>query len=492
VSKTKRGKSRQETLRKHDKQIREKVDKSPCNRPPIAPTTLTGVFSKHHGRKRHNHWQLLVKWDEVSTDTSGITIPIGRYRLEVYDSATEVDDLAEGTVEQWNLDERFLIPAKDDTDPGDKVHKLIKNIHGKLAYAYRVRAEEQKDGCKGEWAYFTVGTPEDGPPAPSDVKILRRSHGIRLRWRAPVDDDDDELFTQDVVAFVARLWTNEDFGPVQAFTAVGSTDVFTATSHGFANGDPIMLRNTPGGSSLPDGVLPFKLYYLTNFTTDTFKLAREEDAAAINITTDGSGDVMWGLVRVQRHTHQHHVDFRIDTDDFEEDTLFYGEVASESDHRSKSAFIPATAPLPNDDPDATPTGKKPSWHRHVFTFTILGPVEVKTYRAPDRADDDYRIRRVTASAGKAGSGGGATKFDIKINGSTFVFDGDTDKMTSFASGDHDGSSNQVVNRDLDRGDHIRVQCEETAATPPEDVTIHVIADRRHTDESSDSGGGGGE
>lgn len=148
----------------------------------------------------------------------------------------------------------------------------------------------------------------------------------------------------------------------------------------------------------------------------------------VNITTDGSGDVLWGLVRVQRHVRLHHADFRIDPEDFDEDTRFYGEVASESDHRSKSAFIPATAPLANDDPDATPTGRRPAWHRHVLTFTILGPVEAKTYRVPHRSDDDYLVRRVAAAAGKTGAGG-ATKFDVKVNGATFVFDSDTDKRS---------------------------------------------------------------
>jgi hypothetical protein len=470
--------------RKHVREYR-RHKRNPCPHSPRqldADTQLFGEFEKHPGRKRHNRWQAKLWWDEVRVDADGFPVVIRQYKREMEYTANGTD---------WFLHSRKTIPGKEDADAGTKAHDYAKNIHGRLGYRYRVWAIDSK-GCEAEPSdYFVLGTPDDVPPAPSDVKILRHPHGIRVRWRAPVDPEDDELFTQDVVGFVSRLWTNEDFGPIKAFTAVGSTDVFTATAHGFANGDPVMLRNTPGGSSLPTGVLPFKLYYVTNVAANTFKLAREEDAAAINITTDGSGDVLWGLVRVQRHTRLHHADFRIDPEDFDEDTRFYGEVASESDHRSKSAFIPATAPLANDDPDATPIGRRPAWHRHVFTFTILGPVEAKVYRLPDRADDDYLIRRVTAAAGKAGSGA-ATKFDIKVNGSTFVFDEDSGKTVSIPAGDRDGSSKDVVNPTLERGDHIRVKCESVATTPPEDVTIHVIADRTFDGSTDDSGGGGGE
>jgi hypothetical protein len=63
-------------------------------------------------------------------------------------------------------------------------------------------------------------------------------------------------------------------------------------------------------------------------------------------------------------------------------------------------------------------------------------------------------------------------------------------MVSLPAGDHDGSSKQIVNNDLERGDHLRIVCEEVAPTPPEDVTIHI--DRRFDGSTDDSGGGGGE
>src|SRR6185436_10357692 len=148
-------------------------------------------------------------------------------------------------------------------------------------------------------------------------------------------------------------------------------------------------------------------------SSTTFKLVFAESGTPINLTTNGDGVVHIGLVRKARHSHRHHHRFRIDPDDYDEDVKFYGRVRSHSDHRSKSAWIPATAPDGNDDPDATPTGRRPLWHRHGgMTFTIPNFVREKTYSVPHRMEDDYIIRRVTAAAGKAGSGG-STHFDIK-------------------------------------------------------------------------------
>jgi hypothetical protein len=309
-----------------------------------------------------------------------------------------------------------------------------------------------------------------------------------------VDVEDDEIFNQDIAYFVAELWNNPDFGPSLDFTALASNDTFTTSAHGMADGDTVMLQGTLGGQTLPGGVRPWRMYHVDVLSSTTFKLVFAESGTPVNLTSNGDGVVHIGLVRKARHSHRHHHRFRIDPDDYDEDVKFYGRVRSHSDHRSKSAWIPATAPDGNDDPDATPTGRRPLWHRHGgMTFTIPGRVQQKLYTVPHRMEDDYLVRRVTAAANIPGSGG-PTRFDIKVNGSTHVFDLITGNEVHLSAGDRDGSSKQVVNPLLSRGDHIRVHCTDVASVPPRDVTVHVVADRLAPRELAavDSGGGGGQ
>jgi hypothetical protein len=475
---------------KADARHRKKYKKHKHNPCPHKPrqldftTDLQGVFFKHLGRKRHNHWAMRVHWSEVNTDSDGFPMIILRYEVEIDESADGID---------WFLSSRHMLSAKDDFDTNHADHLRVFHIHGRLAYRYRVRAISAN--CKAVWSgYYVLGTPDDTPPAPHDVEIHRASHGIRLRWHADVDVEDDEIFNQDIAYFVAELWNNPDFGPSLDFTALASNDTFTTSAHGMSDGDTVMLQGTVGGPTLPNGVRPWRMYHVDVQSSTTFKLVFAESGTPVNLTTNGDGVVHIGLVRKARHVHKHHHRFRIDPDDYDEDVKFYGRVRSHSDHRSKSAWIPATAPDGNDDPDATPTGRRPLWHRHGgMTFTIPGRVQQKLYAVPHRMEDDYIIRRVTAAANIAGSGG-PTRFDIKVNAGTHVFDLITGNEVTLAGGDHDASSKQVVNAVLSRGDHIRVHCTDVGSSPPRDVTVHVVADRLAPRELSavDSGGGGGQ
>lgn len=87
-------------------------------------------------------------------------------------------------------------------------------------------------------------------------------------------------------------------GTLKVFTADDVTNVFTSTSHGYVNGDPVHLTT--------DGTLPAPLtstttstatppvtsdtiYYVGEATSDTFKLFAYNSATAINITNAGTG-----------------------------------------------------------------------------------------------------------------------------------------------------------------------------------------------------------
>ena len=363
---------------------------SPCGRPPKTPGGLVGAFFVQPGGQRHNRWRLSTKWNEITKDTSGFKITLRHYKLEVEYSANGTD---------WFLHDRFTIPAKDDDDDNAKVHKVVKAIHGRLAYRWRVRAQASgKNGCKSAWSsYLSMGSPVDGPPAPSNVKIKRAPSGILLDWKEPVDVDDDDILDERVSHYVAALYSEVGMGAPS-------------------------------------------------------------------------------LVQKKRHVKNSHVKFTIDSADelADEDGVFFGKVCSVSSDKSKSAFIPATQ-AGNDNPAATPSGKTPKYIRRVFTYTISGKLTEKTYEPPERADDDYIIRRVTGALTTPGTGGN-TRVDILLNGAS-IFNNDVDKMLVFGGGSDDASTKQMVTNTIARGNKLKVKVVEVPTVPPNRGTIQVICDR---------------
>lgn len=471
-------------MRRHRQQYRRHKN-NPC---PHAPRTLDvseldGELVPHPGGKRHNRWTAVLKWAEVNVDTDGFPLLIKGYYVRV--------EYSEDDGATWLFHQRLTVPVKDEeVDDNDTAHVVIHSLHAKHRYRFRVKAVSER--CVADPSdFFDLGTPDDTPPDPRDVKIIRASHAIRLNWHAPKHPGDDENFTQQIAFFICELWTNADFGPVIDFTATAVDNYIISSGHGFQNGDPIMLSNTPGTDDLPDGVNPWKLYFVVDRATNQFRVSKTVGGSVVDLTSNGSGQAHWGLVRKALHEHRHHHNFEIDVDDFDEDTRFYGRVRSVSDQRYKSAWIPATADEDgNDDPEAVPDGRRPAWHRHVFEATILGDVLEGIYLTPTRVDDDYRIRRVSASFHHGGDG---AYFDVKINGGPYVFDRDTAFMLELGAGEHDASTKEMVNKDLERGDHLRVYAELLGSDPPANGTIHVIADRIRGDgPTTDSGGGGDE
>lgn len=85
------------------------------------------------------------------------------------------------------------------------------------------------------------------------------------------------------LAVAAEAVRNEQ----QDFAALAADDTFTATAHGYADGDKVELAN----GSIPTGVVAATLYYIRDKTNDTFKLAPTAAGAAIDLTADGYGQV---------------------------------------------------------------------------------------------------------------------------------------------------------------------------------------------------------
>jgi len=74
-----------------------------------------------------------------------------------------------------------------------------------------------------------------------------------------------------------------------AFVANAGTDVITATAHGLADGETVRFA----GASLPAPLVQSTLYYVRDSTANTFKVAATGGGAAIDITTAGTGTMVF-------------------------------------------------------------------------------------------------------------------------------------------------------------------------------------------------------
>lgn len=78
------------------------------------------------------------------------------------------------------------------------------------------------------------------------------------------------------------------------FTAVASTDIFTAPGHTFSNNDRAVIQAVEGVSTLPTGggIAGDTVYWIISVSGNTFQLSTTQGGAAINFTADGAGLVI--------------------------------------------------------------------------------------------------------------------------------------------------------------------------------------------------------
>ncbi len=74
----------------------------------------------------------------------------------------------------------------------------------------------------------------------------------------------------------------------QRSTAVGSTDIITASGHPFSDTDPVRVEAEFATDSIPTNLVNSTTYYVRDKTTHTFKLAASSGGSAIDIG-DSSG-----------------------------------------------------------------------------------------------------------------------------------------------------------------------------------------------------------
>lgn len=75
--------------------------------------------------------------------------------------------------------------------------------------------------------------------------------------------------------------------PLVAVAGANTTDLFTATAHGYANGQALIINVLTGLS----GVTTSTVYYVISTLANTFQLSATVGGAAINFTTDGTATV---------------------------------------------------------------------------------------------------------------------------------------------------------------------------------------------------------
>lgn len=183
-----------------------------CGDPPQAPTNAQTIWETTDGG-RFDRIRGRFRWDEVTLDTAGLDTRVRRYIVQVQHSKDQVN---------WSEPDRRVVPAKDD-DANTTAHVIVRGIHKRLFYRWRVRAED-RHGCRSEWAgWFPSALGEnpvdpDAPPAPTNVTLepLRRGTGLRAEWdlaEDPLDTDPDVRVVDPRIAHVQyQLATDPGFG----------------------------------------------------------------------------------------------------------------------------------------------------------------------------------------------------------------------------------------------------------------------------------------
>jgi hypothetical protein len=150
-------------------------------------------------------------------------------------------------------------------------------------------------------AFSTTGTNEltGGTPAYARKAITfsAASSGSKASSTSPVFD----IPPLTTVAYVG-LWSAVTVGTFAgmganggatqfAFTALASTDIFTAPGSAYSNGDTVVVF--PGaGATLPTGGTPpvaGTIYFVISVSGATFQLSATSGGAALNFTSDGAG-----------------------------------------------------------------------------------------------------------------------------------------------------------------------------------------------------------
>lgn len=127
----------------------------------------------------------------------------------------------------------------------------------------------------------------EGVKAPDDV------YGIVFGNVNGIDVHDSHLYNTRHAVTTTSGYAKHEITAATGFTADAGTDVFTRAAHGLVNGMAIKLS----GASIPSNLSPSNNYFVVSATTDTFKISDTQGGSAIDLTSSGSGDVIFSSAR---------------------------------------------------------------------------------------------------------------------------------------------------------------------------------------------------
>jgi hypothetical protein len=176
------------------------------------------------------------------------------------------------------------IVVKQGSEAASPVVPQMSGDYIPLAYIYHVVGETNvKDVTDGTNGYVYLWcNPVLIPNAGSEKTMMGTS--IETGYLA----EDGSSFSSHSYPELARAVSGRfGYGVGVTSTANASTDVVTATSHGFVNGDIIFFANV--GGALPGGISANTPYYVQSVTTNTFKIGTTASGSAVDITSAGTG-----------------------------------------------------------------------------------------------------------------------------------------------------------------------------------------------------------
>jgi hypothetical protein len=88
------------------------------------------------------------------------------------------------------------------------------------------------------------------------------------------------------------LYTGMLGGARDFFTATNTGDLFTSFGHGLVDDNRVVFEAGFGGT-LPTGITEGTIYWVVNDGTDTFQVSTTQGGAAVTLSSDGEGEVIF-------------------------------------------------------------------------------------------------------------------------------------------------------------------------------------------------------
>jgi hypothetical protein len=210
-----------------------------------------------------------------------------------------------GRVRGQQIDYKVARLAAGDTsvfDAGDYSYdraNTADGIHSSSILDHKIKCETAAVGFIG-----SLSGAMNSATGPTISSIVRSGANIDITW-----DLNGATALQvpnvgsSIAGFDVALASSNFLPIIRNPTADATTDTFTDNSHGWSNGDPVIVTNNSG--SQPSGISVGVVYYVVNSATNTYQLSATVGGAAINFTTNGASLYAYNiknLLTISSHT----------------------------------------------------------------------------------------------------------------------------------------------------------------------------------------------